>query len=293
MELASAGAVPNPVQEAVTLKESNWRLIISEPADAATNMAVDEAIMTMHGRGLVPPTLRFYAWEPPAVSIGYFQSLTGEVDLDACRRLGIGWVRRPTGGRAVLHHREVTYSVVIREESLPGNIIETYRAISQGLLAGIRALGANAVLADPAGQSVQEKMHSLGSAACFDSPSFYELVVGGKKVVGSAQTRKDGVILQHGSILLEIDSRLLFEVLRVPPAIRERIQAAFERKATSLSHELGRAVAWQEVQEAVAAGFASALDLSLTPGSLTAAEREMAAELLSAKYTSDQWNFRK
>lgn len=293
MELAAAYAPLSPAPGTTTLKERAWRLISSDPADAAANMAIDEAIMARHGQGFVPPTLRFYSWEPPAVSIGYFQSLSGEVDLDACRRLGIGWVRRPTGGRAVLHHREVTYSIVIREELLPGNVIETYRVISQGLLAGLRTLGADAFLADPSGQSIEEKMQSLGSGACFDSPSFYELVVGGKKVVGSAQTRKDGVILQHGSILLDLDSGLLFEVLRTPPGVQERIQRAFERKASSLGRELGRSLAWSEVQAAVAAGFTSALNLRLTPGDLTAPEWDLAGDLLKGKYSQDHWNYRK
>ena len=178
-------------------------------------MAIDEAIAVAHGRGEVPPTLRFYGWNPPAVSIGYFQSMLEEVDLDAVRAGGYGYVRRPTGGRLIFHHMELTYSVVIREELLPGGVVETYREISQGLLAGMAELGAPAELSggdrDPR-RADPDGFHT----ACFDTASAYELQIGGRKVAGSAQTRRDGVILQHGSILLDIDVPLLFRLMRLP-----------------------------------------------------------------------------
>ncbi|MEW5933385.1 MAG: biotin/lipoate A/B protein ligase family protein, partial [Bacillota bacterium] len=121
-----------------------WRLIRDGYHDGATNMAVDEAIMLAHARGEVPPTLRFYGWRPPALSLGYAQKAEREVDLEACRRAGVDVVRRPTGGRAVLHDREVTYSVVISTALFPGSVVETYRRLSAGLVEGLRLLGLQA-----------------------------------------------------------------------------------------------------------------------------------------------------
>lgn len=256
-------------------------------------MAVDEAMMAAHAAGEVPPTLRFYGWQPPAVSVGYFQRMAAEVDLEACRRLGFGYVRRPTGGRAIFHHIELTYSVVIREELLPGSVLETYRHLAAGLLDGLRRLGAPAEMAagekDP--RSVQPGAEV--SPVCFDAPSAYELLSAGRKIIGSAQTRRDGTILQHGAILLDLDYELLFTVLRVDPAQREHAISHLRTRAVGLREAAGRAVAYAEAQAAVAAGFAGALELTLSPGALTPAEQARAADLEWDKYGSDSWNLRK
>lgn len=120
---------------------AEWRLLKTGFADGATNMAIDEAILLAVAEGKAPPTLRFYGWEPPCLSIGYSQSM-GEVDVDRCRKAGIGLVRRPTGGRAILHADELTYSVVApqTEPRVAGGVIESYRRLSLGLVAGLRAL---------------------------------------------------------------------------------------------------------------------------------------------------------
>ncbi|WP_273379809.1 lipoate--protein ligase family protein [Symbiobacterium thermophilum] len=277
----------------MTLMETNWRLLDTGHRPGPENMAIDEAIAMAHGRGEVPPTLRFYGWNPPAVSIGYFQSMLGEVDLDAVRAGGYGYVRRPTGGRLIFHHMELTYSVVIREELLPGGVIETYREISRGLLAGMAELGVPAALSggdrDPR-RADPDGFHT----ACFDTASAYELQVGGRKVAGSAQTRRDGVILQHGSILLDIDVPLLFRLMRLPEGIpAERLMARFRAKSTTLAEALGRPVSWAEARDAFAAGFARALGLTLTPGQLTEREEKEAQTLVEAKYGCDNWNMRK
>ncbi len=252
---------------------------------AADNMAVDEAMLLCHRRGLVPPTLRFYGWCPPAVSIGYSQRLREEVDLEACRRLGIGWVRRPTGGRAVLHDQEVTYSVVISQELLPGSVLETYRWLAGGLLAGLRELGIRAEMAEG------NRGKAL-SGACFDAPSSCEVVVGGRKLVGSAQTRQQGTILQHGSILIRFDPGKLASVLRLEAGAGERVAAALEKKVTSLE-ELGRPVGFEEVARAVAEGFRKELGIELQPDGLSREEEELAAELEGKKYRHEGWNHRR
>ncbi len=255
-------------------------------------MAIDEAIARAHGRGEVPPTLRFYGWEPAAVSIGYFQSMREEVDLDAVQAGGYGYVRRPTGGRLIFHHLELTYSVVIDGELLPGGVIETYREISKGLLEGVRLLGAPAELSG--GEEDPRKINPAGfNTACFDTASAYELQVAGRKVAGSAQTRKDGVVLQHGAILLDMDVDLLFRLMKVPAGKEERLKERFRQKATSLREVLGREVSYDQAREAFAQGFVTGLGITLSPGELTPAEQEEAARLLAVKYGRDDWNLKK
>jgi lipoate-protein ligase A len=276
----------------VAVKETAWRLLDTGYKTGPENMAIDEAIMRAHGRSEVPPTLRFYGWEPAAVSIGYFQSMTKEIDLDAVRTGGYGYVRRPTGGRMIFHHIELTYSVVIREELLPGGVVETYRELSQGLLDGLRVLGATPELSG--GEMDPRRADPGGNhTACFDSSSAYELTVDGKKIAGSAQTRKDGVILQHGSIMLDTDVDLLFHLMRVPEDLRVRLAERYHRKATSLLEALGRQVSYAEASEAFSQGFVSGMGLNLTPGTLTAAELADAAELERDKYGNDSWNLKK
>jgi len=255
-------------------------------------MAIDEAIMRAHGRGEVPPTLRFYGWEPAAVSIGYFQSMAREIDLDAVRRGGYGYVRRPTGGRMIFHHRELTYSVVIRQELLPGGVLETYRELSQGLLAGLRLLGGSPALASG---EVDPRRRDPGGfhAACFDSASAYELTLNGKKAVGSAQTRGEGAILQHGSIPLDTDVELLFSLMNVPDGVRERLIQRYRTKATSLKEALGRPVGYEEARDAMIRGFQEAFGLTLVAAPLTPGEEAEAALLEREKYGSDLWNLRK
>ncbi|MGE5559798.1 MAG: biotin/lipoate A/B protein ligase family protein [Chloroflexota bacterium] len=262
-----------------------WRLLPLETMGPAENMAVDEAIMIAHRAGRVPPTLRFYAWNPPTLSLGYSQSFAREVDRDACERHGVAWVRRPTGGRAVLHHRELTYSVVVSEALLPGGILPTYLKISSGLLRGLRACGVDAALTAPG-----LKEHDL-TAACFDAPSAYELTVDGRKLVGSAQVRRDGVILQHGSILTDFDADLLASVLRVrDEESRPRLARVLESRAISLRHVLGHEPEWGALADAIAAGVAAEMDLELVPGALTAEEGELARELARDKYGTAAWN---
>ncbi len=261
-------------------------------------MAIDEAILTAHRQGLVPPTVRFYGWSPASLSIGYFQQAEKEIDFEALRERGLGFVRRPTGGRAVLHDRELTYSLVVSANypGIPGNVTEAYRVLSMGLLLGFRRLGLDAEMAclhQPAGKDGR-----LSTAACFDAPSKYELVVEGRKIAGSAQMRSKGVILQHGSILLELDAGKLFSVLRFPePADRERMKRLFERKAVAIQTCLTRKnlppATMREVEDAFRAGFSEGLDTDLPESGLTGYETELAGRLAAEKYGSDGWNLKR
>lgn len=260
-----------------------WRLLLDGPGAPDWNMAVDEALARACGAGQSPPTLRLYRWEPPAVSIGYAQSLASEVDLAACAALGVGWVRRPTGGRAVLHQDEVTYAVALAEDGLPGGVLESYRHIGVGLLAGLRRLGVPVDWASPES--------GTASAACFAVPSQYEIAVNGRKLVGSAQTRRWGAVLQHGSVLIRLDRERLVRLLR--PAAGEDaagLLRSLREHATALDEVLEAAPSPQAVARALADGFAEALELDLEPGGLSAAERQASAALVAGKYSTAAWN---
>ncbi len=269
-----------------------WRLIDSGLADAAANMAVDEAILLAHQAGKVPPTLRFYGWRPAAVSLGYAQRAAGEINLAACRARGIGVVRRLTGGRAVLHDAELTYSVVVGEgqAGVPATITAAYHYFSQGLLAGLARLGVEARINIPRAAYGQRQPRSHASAACFDAPAHYEITAAGRKLVGSAQVRKGAAILQHGSLLLRFDPAALAAVLRSP--VPADLAAMLAARAVGLEELLGRPLEWPELTAAMAAGFGEVLG-QLVPGRLTADEEQIAGELAAAKYRRDDWNLRR
>jgi lipoate-protein ligase A len=273
-----------------------WRFLVTEAMSPAMNMAVDEAILQLHSEGKVPPTVRFYTWNPATLSIGYFQKAAKEINLEALRERGLGFVRRPTGGRAVLHDQELTYSVVVSEShpKMPSSVTEAYKVISMGLLHGFQRLGLRAEMVSLATEEEKEKYSSPGSSACFDSPSWYELVVEGKKVAGSAQTRQKGVILQHGSILLEMDVELLFSLLNFPSErVKQRMMESFRQKAVTINEVSPRPIGLQEAVEAFRDGFASGLEVELVPGELTPEESALAEELVRTRYAVDEWNFRR
>lgn len=273
-----------------------WRWIPFEYEDSYMNMAVDEAMMMAHGQGLTPPTIRFYGWNPPTLSLGYFQGAHTEVDFDRLQARGLGFVRRQTGGRAVLHDQELTYSIVVSEKhpGIPSSVIEAYRVLNQGLLQGFRHLGLDAHMVSLAGEDEKRRYESLGSAACFDSPSWHELVVEGKKVAGSAQVRQHGVVLQHGSILLDMDIDLLFDVLRFPnEQVKERMKRGFRGKAVAINEVRKQEATLEEVAEAFYKGFSEGLGITLERGELTPWERAKAEELAQKKYGTTEWNMKR
>ncbi|GIP37922.1 octanoyltransferase LipM [Paenibacillus sp. J31TS4] len=281
------------------METTTWRFIRSGSGSPADNMAIDEAILIAHSEGRVGPTLRFYGWEPAAVSIGYFQK-GSDVKTEEIGRQGLGFVRRPTGGRAVLHDSELTYSMIVNEEypGLPKRVTEAYRVLSQGLLNGFLNLGLDAHMVNLASEEEKAKYDAMGSAACFDSPSWYELVVEGRKVAGSAQMRQRGVVLQHGSILLDLDIPRLFSLLTFrTDALRARLEESFSRKAVAINELLqatGRpSVGLAQVEEAFARGIEEGMGIRLVEEELTPYERELAATLAEEKYATDAWNARR
>ena len=262
---------------------TTWRLIYSAPTDGATNMAVDGAIVRAVAAELVPPTLRFYAWEPACLSLGRAQKVS-DVDLQALWATGFGLVRRPTGGKAILHVDELTYSVVAPQEEprVAGGIVSSYRRLSAGLVRGIERLGVTGLVADQRAEN-----RHLEGPVCFEVPSDYEITVGGRKLVGSAQMRARGVVLQHGTVPLYGDiSRICALLAAHPDPVR------VHARATTVEEALGRRVTWNEAAEAVKEGFSEALYLRLEPGVLTDEERAWAEELRATQYALDDWTHR-
>jgi len=278
---------------------AQWRFISSGRQDPAYNMAVDEAILTAHSEGKVPPTVRFYGWNPATLSIGYFQK-AAEINFEQLAQEGLGFVRRPTGGRAVLHDQELTYSLIVAENypGIPRSVTEAYRVLSEGLVVGFRKLGLDAEMVQLASDEDKDKYASAGSAACFDSPSWYELVVEGRKIAGSAQTRQKQVVLQHGSILLDMDVDQLFRVLLFKSErLQERLRKQFVHKAVAINdlcRDLGRVpITLTEVEEAFRSGLAEGLDVELQEDGLTAYEQSLAEQLMVEKYANETWNLRR
>ena len=260
-----------------------WRLLVTEPLDGATNMAVDEALLRARIDDSGGPTVRFYAWHPATVSLGYAQPLDEAVDRLACRALGIGLVRRPTGGSAILHEApegEVTYSVVAREGDFAGadDVLETYRILGEGLAAGLGRLGVRAQLTP----LVRGRRAEAGPPAfCFRRAGAYELAVDGRKLVGSAQRRQRRAFLQHGSVLLTAD----------PVRLRSVFPRETEPTAsmTTLTDVLGRSPGFDAVVAALGDGLAEALGVRLLPGELSGHDWASVEALVEDKYGTEAW----
>ncbi|MCY8009304.1 lipoate--protein ligase family protein [Bacillus haynesii] len=278
------------------MEKETWRFIDSGRQDPAFNMALDEALLYWHSENKIPPTIRFYGWNPPTLSVGYFQNIEKEINLDAVKKHGLGFVRRPTGGRGVLHDQELTYSVIVSEEhpEMPKTVTEAYRVISEGILEGFRELGLDAYFAIPRTEKEKQSLKNPRSSVCFDAPSWYELVVEGRKVAGSAQTRQKGVILQHGSILLDLDEDKLFDLfIYKNDRLRERMQRNFKQKAVAINELTKDKVTIEEASEAFKKGFGKGLNIHLEPYELTEEETEFVADLAKTKYAADEWNYRR
>ncbi len=250
-----------------------WRLIRDGARRGAANMAIDEALLRAETR----PTVRFYGWEPWCVSLGVQQRLA-DVDLARASARGLDVVRRPTGGRGIVHGPEVTYSVVAPagDSRLAGGLLESYRRISAGLLAGLARLGIRASAARAPRTGSERRAQN-----CFVAISHYEVTVDGRKLIGSAQTRSPRWLLQHGTLLLAYDEGLWERVF--PGGGRSREAVA------SLDQLLQPVPSRDAVEAALAAGLEEALDIRLEEGRLTGRERDLAAQLEEERYRNPAW----
>lgn len=281
-----------------------WRLLRAPPARGAWNMALDEAILETAGRGDEPPTLRLYAWFPPCLSLGYAQPLA-DVSWEALESRGWELVRRPTGGRAILHTDELTYSVAgpLGEQRLAGGVLESYRTLAGALLRALILLGIPAqALEKPSPPGTAEDQREAGervpsnqgkNPVCFEMPSNYEITVGGKKLIGSAQARRKEGLLQHGSLPLHGDLERITQVLAFPDRVtREAAAERLSRRATTAERVLGRPLPWEQAAQAFVHAFQEILDLDLELGEPTRAEWLRAEELVGEKYANPKWTGR-
>jgi lipoate-protein ligase A len=277
---------------------TTWRLIRTPPASGVWNMAVDEAILEAVGRDQVPPTLRLYAWHPPCLSLGYAQPFS---DVDQGRLSARGWevVRRPTGGRAILHTDELTYSVIAphSDPRLIGGVLESYRTLAQALLCALQQLEIAAFAVDNSSsredQSVEKRDKEPPNPVCFDVPSNYEITVDGKKLIGSAQARRKDGVLQHGSLPLFGDLTRITQVLTFEGEIARR-QAALDllAHATTAETSLGSVLNWNTAADAFENAFRSSLNLEFQQASLTPAELSRVDALIAEKYAHPGWTER-
>jgi len=257
-------------------KVKTWRLLKLDVNDAFTNMAVDEAITTARIQDSVPNTLRFYRWNPSAVSVGRFQDAVKEAHVKNCRQHGVDIVRRITGGGTVYHDSqgEITYSVVVKEKDLgTTDVAYAYNKICNGLITAVRILGANADF-------------SPG-----DLRNCPNLAINGRKISGSAQYHKGGVLLQHGTLLIDVDLEEMFTYLRVPWAETvSKIVCVAKERITSVKEELQREVDVQEAYDALVQGFQQALNMKLKEEPLTEKERKLTSRLRNERYSTSGWN---
>lgn len=261
-----------------------WRCIMSGIGDPYENMAVDEALLESTCHSGVP-VLRFYGWSPAAVSLGFAQRCAEALNMEEIRRRHMAWVRRPTGGRAVLHDMEVTYSVAIpAAHPLYGiGLAASYERLCQPILAALRSLGVDAALSPHASSG-------FVSASCFTAPGTTDILAHHRKIVGSAQMRTHDGFLQHGSIILKGDLGKLFAVVRTKGQSPEQAAHLAARLTTSVDQEAGRCVVFSEAVQAMRIAFGNSDTVDLLDDMLTNAEQQRAIVICRQKYASEAWN---
>jgi lipoate-protein ligase A len=243
------------------------------------NMAIDEAILHY----CKVPVLRVYGWNPTAVTLGYNQDLN-EINLENCKNNGISIVRRITGGKAVFHDKELTYSFILPESLnlLPKEINESYKEIAKALILALKKINI--------GAEIKKTPERIATSICFNSSNWYELLVNGKKISGSAQRRMDGKILQHGSLLTDFDyekNSLLFSSDNLIDNINN-----LRKRITSLRSEVNKIIDYNELGSALKDGFKENFNFEMVDDSLRIGERNLAEKLRKEKYLTGEWNYR-
>lgn len=261
-----------------------YRFLNTGAQDAALNMAIDEAILLHHGQGQVPPTLRVFRWVQPSISLGRFQNVEHEILREVCEHKGVALVRRPTGGRAVYHRDEFTYSFVSSKAwGIPAGIVAAYAYLSRGLIAALNVLGVDSELSEG-------RVSKQPSAACFAASTQADLTSSGFKLIGSAQVWKDDALLQQGSLPLDDRAAEFYELLRFPDeGARSEALEHYRTKTTPL-HTFVPQATWDEIMQAFRSGFGQVLDAAFPTGELTRSEWELARQLAAEKYSKLVWN---
>ena len=268
---------------------NTWRLLITPPARGAWNMALDESILEHIGRRESLPTLRLYSWTPACLSLGHAQPFA---DVDTARLKGHGWevVRRATGGRAILHTDELTYSVItpLDEPTMSGGVLESYNRVSHALLKAVQSLEISVEVKEGKSENSETP-----NPVCFEVPSTYEITVDGKKLIGSAQARKKDGVLQHGTLPLTGDLTRICQVLVFDnESARETASKRLLERATTVESALGRVISWDAAVHAFVHAFEAQLGLMIEKGELSESEIERTEELVKDKYDHPSWTER-
>ena len=244
----------------------DWRVVDLGTMDPALTAATDEAVLTFRSEGYAQNTLSFYSRDRPTVSLGYFEKAAECIDLDLCRELDIKVVRRLSGGSAVFTDPgQIIYTVAIEAELVPENPKDSYPLICSGVVNALRGLGIEA-----------------------EHKPLNDVLVNGRKISGSAQTRKRGVVLQHGTVIVDSDLRLMMRVIRQRPGKPRSVEGM-----TSIARESGREVEKDEVKTALVTGFEKAFGISIHKGALSDDERELAKRLSKEKYGKGVFTFQR
>ncbi len=268
-----------------------WRLIQTTPTSGAWNMALDESLLHHVSQKISPPTLRFYSWSIPTLSLGYSQPWA-DVDMDRLYQLGWDLVRRPTGGRAILHADEFTYSVTapVDEPAVSGSLLESYHRLSTALQRGLKKLGVVTAADEkytPSGQAPDQ------NPVCFRVPSNFEITWKKKKMIGSAQARKSGGVLQHGSLPLFGDLTRITQVLKYDSEEERKLSATgLLDRAVTLKEVTGQEFPWHVISKAMLEAFSEEFEIKFIEQPTEVFEKDLAQELLRTKYSTDHWNFR-
>ena len=260
--------------------KNDWNFIIDKkPLSGSLNMAIDEFLFQSLGEE--PKTyLRFYRWERPTVSLGYSQNISEVVDVKSCQNQGIDIVRRMTGGKLVLHHKEVTYSLCSSDsETFTSTLLDSYKLISQALMRGLEKMGLKPCLADAPPDS-----YVRGNLPCFSYPARNEIEMNGKKIVGSAQKRAGSKFIQHGSIPLKEDEGFLKSV---------SLLKGDESKAymSSLTQALGKEVSFDWAVEHLASGISEFFNVNLRAKVFNEKEKEDILRIQKERYDNREWTF--
>ena len=269
---------------------SQWRLIIDVPRNGAWNMALDEAILESVARKENLPTLRLFTWNPFCLSLGYAQPVS-DVNLSALEKNGWDLVRRPTGGRAILHAEELTYSVTAPQDEVrvKGSVLFSYQQLSRALLYALKIIGIDADSKPVENNRTDNKQNPV----CFEVPSNYEITYEGKKIVGSAQARRLSGVLQHGAIPLSGDITRIIQVLNFSTEASKYIAARqLELRASTLESILKRSITWDEFAEDIIWGFQKELNMNFIASSLSKGEQDRAGDLVETKFSNDKWTNR-
>lgn len=264
-----------------------WRLIHTPASTGAWNMAVDEAILEHIYRGEAKPTLRLYAWNPPCLSLGHAQPFK-DVDVERLKLNGWEVVRRVTGGRAILHTDEITYSVTgsADDEILLGGVLESYQRLSKALLYAVQSLSLPVEVQEEKQKTSSQNLNPV----CFEVPSSYEITVDGKKLIGSAQARKKEGVLQHGSLPLTGDlTRICDALVFENESARQNAKDRLLSRATTVESVLGINVSWDTAANALKQGFEKELGIEFENGELSQSELARAEELVKEKYGDKEW----